>query len=626
MFTKIGGAALNQTPIDWDNNIKNIVEAICAAKEDQVEILCLPELCITGYGCEDLFLSHWVPQKALDSLAYILPYTQNIAIAVGLPVRYDGLLYNCTCFMHNQQILGFNAKQHLANDGIHYEYRWFSPWPSGKKTSIVWNGNNYNFGDLTYELLGIKIGFEICEDAWKPHEVRPAKKLSERGVDLIMNPSASHFSFGKSEIRYNLIIGSSNQYNCTYLYANLLGNEAGRAIYDGEVLIAHQGKLIQRNQRFSFENINITAAEIDFQTKIVKQEPLVTDTRDKNFEFWEATSLGLFDYLRKSGSKAFVLSLSGGADSSACAIMVAEMVNKALIELGVERFLTKCKLQASISFDEIKNLRFAEQSKYILSKILYCAYQSTANSGDATYQSAYQLASSIGATFYSWDVEKQVILNTKCIEEAIGRKLTWQIDDIALQNIQARTRSPLIWLLTNVSNALLITTSNRSEGDVGYATMDGDTSGSIAPIAGVDKDFIRKWLLWAEKERYHAGLRYVNSLEPSAELRPQENSQTDEADLMPYHWLLKIELEAIRNRKSPVEVFEILKTDSEINQELLKKYIDRFFKLWARNQWKRERLAPSFHLDDFNVDPKTWCRFPILSGAFTEELKILKDM
>jgi NAD+ synthase (glutamine-hydrolysing) len=178
-------------------------------------------------------------------------------------------------------------------------------------------------------------------------------------------------------------------------------------------------------------------------------------------------------------------------------------------------------------------------------------------------------------------------------------------------------------MLANINNALLLSTSNRSEGDVGYTTMDGDTSGSISPIAAVDKFFVLQWLRWAEKTLGYKGLQKVNSLQPTAELRPSENQQTDENDLMPYAVIVEIERLAIRDRRSPVDIFLILREELEIDSTLLKSYIKKFFTLWSRNQWKRERFAPSFHLDEFNIDPKTWCRFPILSGGYQEELKEL---
>ena len=618
-YIRIAGAALNQTPFDWANNRANILEAIQQAKEEKVKLLCLPELCITGYGCEDVFLSNWLPEKAMQELLDIVPFCKDIIVSIGLPVRFEGHLYNCACLIENGKILGFTAKQFLANDGVHYEPRWFTAWPAELIEEIVISGISYQIGDVLYEVEGIKVGFEICEDAWRPQ--RPGIRHQQKGARLILNPSASHFAFNKSAIRYDLVIGGSEKFNCTYIYADLLGNEAGRMIYDGEVLIAHKGKLIQRNDRLSFKNVNLVYADVNFHTGETSHSPLTHDDLEKEYEFWEATSLGLYDYMRKSKSKGFVLSLSGGADSSACAVMVAEMVKKGLKELGAEQFILKGGIADLINPSLISSLSFEEQVLQIMNKILVCAYQGTVNSGEETFRSAEELAKSIGATFYHWPVSEEVKSYTEKIENAIGRKLSWETDDITLQNIQARSRSPIIWMLANLNRALLITTSNRSEGDVGYATMDGDTSGSIAPIAGIDKHFIRNWLLWAEKKMGQSGLRFVNALTPTAELRPVERTQTDEKDLMPYSVLAEIERLAIKERKSPKLVFEELKKKNLEEEALLRLHVKKFYTLWTRNQWKRERIAPSFHIDDFNVDPRSWCRFPILSGGFEEELK-----
>ena len=624
-YTKIAGAAINQTPIDWENNFRNIIHAIEIAKAEHVQLLCLPELCITGYGCEDLFLSDWVPAQAVEVLLKIKNHCDGITVSVGLPVKLDGKLYNCACVISNREILGISAKQFLANDGVHYEPRWFTPWQAGNKETIYLKEESIEFGDLTYKVDGVTIGFEICEDAWKADEVRPASRLCKKNIQLILNPSASHFAFAKSQFRYNLIVSSSLKFNCTYLYADLLGNEAGRMIYDGEVLIARNGKLIQQNDRLSFKNVNLVWAEVDFVAGNVKETALAYDERDKNYEFYEATALALFDYLRKSKSKGFVLSLSGGADSSACAVMVAEMVKKGMQELGVAEFVKKAGLTELVDAKELEQLSLKEQSKKILSQILHCAYQGTVNSGSATFNSAKELAESIGAQFYYWTIDKEVNEYRAEIEKVLGRQLLWETDDIALQNIQARARSPIIWMLANIKNALLITTSNRSEGDVGYATMDGDTSGSIAPIAGVDKYFIQQWLKWAEINLDQPGLKHVNSLVPTAELRPVANNQTDETDLMPYKIIVEIERLAIKDHLSPLEVYTSLVNRNIEDDGLLKAHIIKFYKMWSRNQWKRERIAPSFHLDDFNIDPRSWCRFPILSGSFDEELKLLQQ-
>lgn len=609
---KIGGATVNQTPIDWKNNVANIIEAIEAAKKEQVAILCLPELCLTGYGCEDLFLSNWLSAKAWQHLEMIIPHCNNITVNVGLPIRINNITYNGACVISHQKILGIALKQNLARDGVHYEPRWFDAWTPGVVKEIEIAGQKINVGDLIFEVHGIKFGFEICEDAWRK-EKRSGYRLCEQGVDLILNPSASHFAMGKSLLREKEVVtDGSSIFHCVYVFSNLLGNEAGRMIYDGDIIIGQHGKIVALNNRLSFKNFNLVSTEVNFdQPGLTKSLPL-TDGKEKNEEMVRAASLGLYDYLRKSKAKGFVLSLSGGADSSLCAVLVSEMARRAISENGIEKF------QHQLSLSEIKN------SAEAIKQLLACAYQGTRNSSETTLTAAKELANSIGATFHQWNVDDEVEANKATIENALQRKLTWETDDIALQNIQARTRSPLIWLLANVKQCILLTTSNRSEGDVGYATMDGDTSGSLAPIAGLDKPFIIQWLKWAEKNLGYTGLSFVNNLQPTAELRPLERSQTDEKDLMPYTLLVAIEEQAIQWRKSPTEVYlELTKT---IQDPLLKPYIKKFFKLWSINQWKRERIAPSFHLDEINVDPRSWCRFPILSGSFAEELAELDKL
>ena len=608
---KIGGATVNQIPLDWQHNTQNILDAIAEARRQQIELLCLPELCITGYGCEDMFLSDWVPARAWDELTRIVPHCINITVAIGLPVRIEHITYNCACLISNGKILGITFKQNLARDGVHYEPRWFDAWPSNRVVEIERNGALVQAGDLIYTVGDIRIGFEICEDAWRKHD-RPGFRLFKRGVDVILNPSASHYAMTKSLLREKeVVIEGSRNFDCVYVFANLLGNEAGRMIYDGDIIVGQAGRLLAVDARLSFRAYNVLATEVDVRDPSRSVTLASADNKERNEELAQAVALGLFDYLRKSKARGFVLSLSGGADSSACAIMVTEMVRRASKALGWDAFNKMLGLDARTS-----------DWKTAVNQLLTCAYQGTRNSSEHTLAAARHLAGSIGAVFHYWLIDDEVSSYTHKIEHAIQRKLTWNTDDVTLQNIQARTRSPIIWMLANVNRAVLLTTSNRSEGDVGYATMDGDTSGSFAPIAGLSKVFILQWLRWAESVLGHEGLSLVNHLQPTAELRPLHNKQTDEDDLMPYAVLAEIEKHAIQYRKSPAEVFRLMKTSYEPEQ--LKVHIAKFFRLWAANQWKRERLAPAFHLDDINVDPRTWCRFPILSSGFAEELIELK--
>jgi len=652
--TKVAAGVLNQTPLDWDGNRSRIVGAITAARDQNVTLLCLPELCITGYGCEDAFFSASLHETAQQVLLEIVPETQGMIVSVGIPLVHRGALYNAAAMLVDGRIAGFVGKKHLAGTGIHYEPRWFKRWPKDARVTVEIGGQPYPFGDLVFNCGGVVIGFEICEDAWVADRV--GNELVQRSVDLILNPSASHFAFGKHEIRQRFVLEGSRAFGVVYLYSNLVGNEAGRAIYDGGAMIASGGRMLAEGPRLTFEDWHLTTAVADveaarlsrgrddsyepdfadhdyvtvpFDFPACKPETPATRPPDwersghlKEEEFARAVALGLFDYLRKSRSRGYVVSISGGADSAAVATLCALSVELGVAELGLARVIEK------LSY--VPGSASARSARDLVHELLTCVYQSTRNSSTVTRDAACGVTQAVGAQYLEFDVDSLVQDYIAMVSRAVGRELTWDRDDVALQNIQARVRSPGIWMLANLSGSLLLSTSNRSEAAVGYATMDGDTSGGLAPIAGIDKAFLRKWLRWMETQGLAElgaipALRAVNVQQPTAELRPLESGQTDEADLMPYDILDEIERAAIRDKLGPLEVFQALESSRPlIARPQLLVWVERFFRLWSRNQWKRERYAPSFHLDDENLDPKTWCRFPILSGGFERELAELR--
>ncbi len=645
---KVSAGVVNQTPLAWESNKNNIIACIEEAKKQEISLLCLPELCITGYGCEDMFFAQSTCDTALEILEDIVLHTSSIAVCVGLPIRINNHIYNAACLIVNKQIRGFACKKTLANNGIHYETRWFQHWPAGEKTELRIGEFTYPVGDLLFEVGGVKIGFEICEDAWIAN--RPGREHYLKGCDIILNPTASHFAFFKTQTRERLVQDGSRAFGVAYIYANLLGNESGRAIFDGDAMIAQAGEMLVSGTRFSYKDYYLTTAVIDldkirleqsqnlFHFKASNAIQVLFDYPDippfKNhyaMEHWEANgfqkeeefaraiALALFDYLRKSRSNGWVISLSGGADSSAITALCYLAIELSVQELGLEGFKQK--------LGYIKAIQSCSSVAELSAALITNVYQGTQNSSSDTRHSATSLAQDLNTTFYDIDINGLVETYKGLIQGAIGRDLSWQTDDIALQNIQARVRSPSAWLLANINNALLLSTSNRSEASVGYATMDGDTSGSISPIAGIDKHWLRHWLRWLENTGLGGtlnikGLNAMNNLQPTAELRPLEAKQIDEEDLMPYDLLNAIETSAIRDKKSPTDCFKIMEVEFEgiYTREQLITSIERFFKLFARNQWKRERYAPSFHVDDRNLDPRSWLRFPILSGGFEREI------
>ncbi len=642
---RVGAGCLNQLPLDWSGNRRRILAAIAQAREAHVSVLCLPELAITGYGCEDQFLSHEVAERSWESLVEIANYTKEMVVAVGLPVWVKNAIYNSVAVLVDGEIKGLIAKKNLAGDGLHYEPRWFHAWPEGVIVTDKFGELHLPIGDPIFKLGGIRIGLEVCEDAWVAD--RPGRLFAGSGVDIILNPSASHFAFAKQEVREQFVVEGSRAFGAAYVYANLLGNEAGRAIYDGGGLIASAGKVVAEGRRFSFQETTLVHKSVDIErnrllqartvsrkidveglseielpfewpevTRQDGQDPLPPMSKDE--EFTRAMALAYFDYLRKSWSNGFVVSLSGGADSAAVSSFVKIMLDLALNELGEEGVRKR-----------LPHLDLPENTQDWMKILLFCAYQGTKNSGKTTRNAARAIATALGCDYAEWEVDELVEGYESTIGSVLKRQLSWQTDDIARQNIQARVRAPGIWMMANIRNALLLATSNRSEAAVGYATMDGDTSGGLSPIAGIDKHYLREWLRFMESTGLPESpsikeLSQINVQNPTAELRPEDANQTDEDDLMPYQVLDTLERAAIRDKKGPKSALQVIRaTHPQHEEEQLVGWTKKFYQLWCRNQWKRERYAVAFHVDDQNLDPKTWCRFPVLSAGFREELSQL---
>lgn len=642
---RVGAGCLNQLPLDWSGNRRRILAAIAQAREAHVSVLCLPELAITGYGCEDQFLSHEVAERSWESLVEIAKHTKEMVVAVGLPVWVKNAIYNSVAVLVDGEIKGLIAKKNLAGDGLHYEPRWFHAWPEGVIVTDKFGELHLPIGDPIFKLGGIRIGLEVCEDAWVAD--RPGRLFAGSGVDIILNPSASHFAFAKQEVREQFVVEGSRAFGAAYVYANLLGNEAGRAIYDGGGLIASAGKVVAEGRRFSFQETTLVHKSVDIErnrllqartvsrkidveglseielpfewpevTRQDGQDPLPPMSKDE--EFTRALALAYFDYLRKSWSNGFVVSLSGGADSAAVSSFVKIMLDLALNELGEERVR-----------ERLPHLDLPENTNDWMKILLFCAYQGTKNSGETTRNAARTVAAALGCDYAEWEVDDLVEGYESTIESVLKRQLSWQTDDIARQNIQARVRAPGIWMMANIRNALLLATSNRSEAAVGYATMDGDTSGGLSPIAGIDKHYLREWLRFMESNGLPESppikaLSSINVQNPTAELRPEDANQTDEDDLMPYQVLDTLERAAIRDKKGPKLALKVIRaTYPQHEDKQLVDWTKKFYQLWCRNQWKRERYAVSFHVDDQNLDPKSWCRFPVLSAGFREELSQL---
>ncbi len=619
--------SLQTTALDFKGNREKILSALQGCESSSLVLF--PELSISGYGCEDTFYFPWVWEESWKSLQEIAKNTAEKTVIVGLPFFQSPYLFNVAAVLQDGKILGLVPKQNLAQTGVHYENRWFTKGEEARNYAITPDGNELPFGSLLFETPDFNFGIEICEDSWV--QTRPGQYLIEAGADLILSPGASHFALGKQEIRKKMFAESSRNSSSAVLYANLNGNESGRLIFEGGCLGIADGKILAEGPRLHFTNSEYVDLYLDstelrasrsrnFRSSGTKEfrargkglqrleiSPLTKQNskpNSKNLEhssrndlfadFTKATSLGLFDYLRKSKTKGYTLSLSGGADSAACALLVKAILLLSDKELGP-------KYLESIGLDR--------------KSLLFTLFQGTENNSDQTKKSAEALAKELEFPYSSITIDQEVDGMVRKISEVKGFVPNWKEHNLALQNIQARVRSPLIWLLANLNGHLLLSTGNRSEASVGYTTMDGDSSGSVAPLTGVSKEFLLLWLrnVYEGKDPILPKIEALGGIldsKPSAELKPLSEKQEDEKDLMPYPLLQKIERNFVYLGKDPGKNLEAGDWSNAAEAAEGQK---KFVKLFAASQWKRERLPPSFHLDEYGLDPKSSFRFPILS-------------
>ena len=667
-YAHVAVASTNQTVGDWIGNARRIREVIVEAKSRGVRLLLLPEMCIPGYSLGDRLLRAGTVRRSWDVLMALREETEGIAVAVGLPLLYEGVLFNVMGVLANGELCGLVAKENLATGDVEYENRYFEPWPHERLVRYEGpDGVTAPLGQQMFELADLgTIAFEICEDAWKG--IRPGSTYVLAGADILLNPSASWFCIGKHAIRRRMVTQSSQEDHCAYLYASLLGCDATRLIFDGSTFIAVNGQILKEGRRFEFEHdwdLIEQVIDIDEIRHIRMEEgswreqharmqtgtygsrptcikvpgtfatskrpappapywvPLLEGHPDPSLAHHEqrglrghsikaqdinhlelelSIALALRDYQRKTHVPGFCLALSGGRDSAMVALLVHRMFRHQFPGLSDEALREKVR------------------------EHFICAYMATENSGPQTQSAARQVANEVGALFYDGQIQGALQAATETVERMTGDEFSWSnpAHDVPLQNIQARLRGMLIWTVANLHNYLLLVTSNKSEAAVGYTTMDGDTSGGLAPIADVPKSLVSLWLDWAGRTYDYPGLNAILAMQASAELRPPERAQTDEDDLMPFFILDQLMYLFVQLALDPTQIFcRLWPSVFEHYHGRIRPFaedIRRFVRMFCFAQWKRERFAISFRVTAFDLDPKAGFRFPAVQEPFTQEL------
>ncbi|MFO7975048.1 MAG: NAD(+) synthase, partial [Candidatus Hydrogenedentota bacterium] len=569
-LVKIGVASVSVKVGDFAGNAARLREVVQAARGQDVHLLVTPELAVSGYSLEDRVFWPEIARRGWAALEELATATKGIAVFFGLPVCLDSMMYNGTALAYDGSVRGVVLKKYLPTYSIFYEGRNWTAWRRG-----VSKLHGVPIGDVVFKLPFGCVSAEICEDLWSTNQ--PAGERVLAGAEIICNSSASPFTPLKNEQRKRLVLGAAGSFACVYAYANLLGCDSSRLVFDGGGLVATPDGIVAEGSVLSKDYWTLAAGVVNLddvgrvraenstwrQRVEHNRQPdgsLVVDLDEKRYtpakaeeyaaqmpanlflaagsetsvgadafldQLFDALVLGLRDYFEKVGTfDRFLVALSGGRDSSLC-LLLAVHAAKAL-DAG------------AAAADYARRVKVA----YLPNK---------AYSSDATQAAARALAEELGVPFKVADISEEAkIAFEKAAELADGSE---NVTPIAKQNLQARIRGSMMLNWANNERGLLLVTSNLSEAAVGYTTTGGDNQGGYSPIANVPKTILTALLERIAARERIASIEHVLAIPPSAELAPD---QTDEADLMPYGVLDDLLFLFARRRMSLTDCWRIL--------------------------------------------------------------------
>lgn len=631
-LVRIGVASVSVKVGDFKGNRARLIETVAAARDTGVHLLVTPELALSGYSLEDRVWWPDIARRSRYSLERLAEHCGGISVFAGLPVRIGALMYNAVALIHDGAIRGLILKRFLPTYSIFYEGRNWAAWQGG-----VTELDGLPVGDLVFRMPYGLVSAEICEDLWGADS--PARERVRAGAEVICNSSASPFTPRKNELRRRLVLGAASQLACVYAYANLLGCDNSRLVFDGGGFvatpegIAAQGPLLAHSYwtlasgvvdlddvaRARSENstwrqdaarrgapagVEIVDASDGAYTPTPVAEfaaqmpanffepsaglPARTEQAAYLDELFDALVLGLRDYFEKASAfQRFLVALSGGRDSALC-LLLAVHAAKAV----------KGGADAAAYGDRV-----------------YAVYlPNEGYSTDATEAAARGLATELGVPYrvVSIGEEAQVALE-KAAEMAGGIE---HVAPMAKQNLQARVRGAMMLNWANSAGGLVLVTSNLSEAAVGYTTTGGDNQGGYAPIANVPKTLVTRLLDYIAERDGVQSLKAVLAIPPSAELAPD---QEDERDLMPYAVLDDLLYLFARRRMALTDCWRIaVHRHPDHDPEQLRQWTARFGRLFAYNQWKREQLPVAMKVLDLDLDPKSGFRFPVTQSIDNE--------
>ena len=627
-FIQVAAAVPAVKVADVDYNVQQVESMIAQAERQGVEIVVFPELCLTGYSCQDLFKEQLLIDKAEEGLLALLDFTRklNVISIIGLPVQAGGLLYNCAAVVQDGQLMGVVPKRYLPNYSEFYEKRWFASSQDLTAKEIYLAGSPVTISpdpQIFQTADGVCFGIEICEDVWAP--TPPSNRLSLAGADIIFNLSASDELSGKHAYLMSLLAQQSARTMCGYVYAGSgFGESTQDVVYGGNAIIFENGRLLGEGERFSFQP-QMTEAQIDVEmlrterrtnstfinaqqgvtAKVVRLKPV--EPREFQLkrqidphpfipkegkmaedceEILNIQVAGLAKRLFHIGCDKAVVGISGGLDSTLALLVTV----KAFDKLGMDR-------------------------RGVIG-ITMPGFGTT----DRTHTNAVSLMESLGVTCREISIAKAVTQHFMDIGHSMEQH------DVTYENGQARERTQILMDVANQVNGIVIGTGDLSELALGWATFNGDHMSMYGVNAGVPKTLIRYLVKYVAMtgvdEKSRTTLLDIIDTPISPELIPADKNgnilQKTEDLVGPYELHDFFMYNILRYGFRPAKVYLLAQRAFEgiYDDETIKKWLTTFCRRFFNQQFKRSCLPDGPKVGSISLSPRGDWRMPSdASGA-----------
>ena len=625
-FIKVAAGTPKIRVADCPYNAGQITELMKAAAAQGVKVLALPELCVTGYTCGDLFLQDTLLHGAEQALGHILEETSalDMLTVLGLPVSCKNKLYNCAAVIQGGKLLGLIPKTYIPNYGEFYEGRWFVSGAGVSECFFPLCGRETTLdADMVFpcaDMPNLILGVEVCEDLWAVNP--PSIRLAALGATVILNLSASDEVAGKSAYRRSLVAGQSGRLVCGYVYADAgEGESTTDLVFAGHNLIAENGTILKESrfetgltvseidvERLAFERRRMSTypagrddgcAAVPFRlertdtvlTRSVAKNPFVPeaqgDRRERCEEIFTIAALGLKKRLEHTRAACAVVGLSGGLDSTLALLITA----RAMDLLG--------------------------RPRTDITAVTMPCFGTTSR----TKSNAQVLAERIGAGLRMVDIGEAVRVHFRDIGQSM--------DDLSVtfENGQARERTQVLMDIANRSGGLVIGTGDLSELALGWATYNGDHMSMYGVNASIPKTLVRYLVGYAADEAegsdpaLAAVLRDILDTPVSPELLPPkqgEIAQRTEDLVGPYELHDFFLYYAVRWGFSPRKVFRLALAalGEEYDRGTILKWLKNFFRRFFAQQFKRSCLPDGPKVGSLALSPRGDWRMP--SDAVSE--------